>query len=173
MKIRLEIEGKNAGTVNYKGPDSTALAIKYLNSVDADEVQINIVQDDGTRAFGEFEGEFLTVSAIKFIESVASSDMEETKTSFSSNSTAPNLTLKERLEMFLRFEFSGIWFSSLDVKKRYESVYGKIGLSTVSTYLARMHRDDKLEKRGNHINREYILREISNPLKNVEYASVK
>jgi hypothetical protein len=173
MKIRLEIEGKNAGTVNYKGPDSTLLAIKYLNSVDADEVQINIVQDDGTRAFGEFEGEFLGVSAIKFIESVVLSDIEATETSFSSNSAAPNLTLKERLEMFLRFEFSGVWFSSLDVKKRYESVYGKIGLSTVSTYLARMHRDNKLEKRGNHVNREFMLRDINNPLKDIEYASVK
>jgi len=51
--------------------------------------------------------------------------------------------------MFLRYEYSGIWFSSLDVKKKYESVYGTIGLSTVSTYLARMYRENILELRGN------------------------
>ncbi len=161
MKIRLEIEGKNAGSINYRGPDSAELAIKYLNSVEADEVQVNVVQEDGTRVFAEFEGEFLTISAIKFIESISEPTVRET--SISSGTMAPesDLTLKERLEMFLRFEYPGVWFSSLDVKTRYENVYGKIGLSTVSTYLARMHRDNLLEKRGNRINREYRFKGVS------------
>ncbi|VVB84992.1 Uncharacterised protein [uncultured archaeon] len=175
MKIRLETEGKNAGTVNYKGPDSAVLAVKYLNSIDADEVQINIVQDDGTRAFAEFEGEFLAVSAVKFIESVLPADPAAQEPSFSQGTAYPesNLTLKERLEMFLRFEFSRAWFSSLDVKTRYETIYGNIGLSTVSTYLARMHRDNVLEKRGNRINREYRFRDITGALNNIEQLPVK
>ncbi len=155
MKIRLEIEGKNTGSISYKGPDSAKLAINYINSIEADEVQIYLVQDDGTRASAQFEGEFLAMSAVKFIQSVAKSDPEVQEKSFSSGIDEPNLTLKERLEMFLRFEYRGAWFSSLDVKARYENVYGSISLSTVSTYLARMHRDNLLEKRGNRINREY------------------
>ncbi len=181
MKIRLEIEGKNAGSINYKGPDSAELAANYLNSIEADEVQINIIQDDGTRAFAEFEGEFLIASAIKFIESTVSiqstlknsSSAMEPGFSSTVNESGSNLTLKERLEMFLRFEYPGIWFSSLEVKKRYESVYGKISLSTVSTYLARMHRDDMLEKRGNRINREYRFKDETIPAMNIGYASIK
>ena len=181
MKIRLEIEGKNAGSINYKGPDSAELAVNYLNSIEADEIQVNIVQDDGTRAFAEFEGEFLTASAIKFIQSTVNiqSTLKDRSTAiepiFSSavKESGPDLTLKERLEMFLRFEYPGIWFSSLEVKKRYESVYGKISLSTVSTYLARMHRDNILEKRGNRINREYRFNDETIPAMNIGYASVK
>ncbi len=57
MKIRLEIEGKNEGSLSYKGPDSAELATTYLNSIEADEIQISIVKDDGTKAFAEFSGE--------------------------------------------------------------------------------------------------------------------
>ena len=67
MKIRLEIEGKNAGSINYKGADCIDLAVAYLNSIEADEVQVHLVKDDGTRADAEFEGEFPVISAMKFI----------------------------------------------------------------------------------------------------------
>ncbi len=170
MKIRLEIEGKNAGSINYKGPDSVEMAVAYLNSIEADEVQINLVKDDGTRAFAEFSGEFWLTSATKFISSAAKSDLTPQETSFALNESHPSLTLKERLEMFLRFEYPRVWFSSHDVKKRYESIYGNIGLSTVSTYLARMYRYDLLERRGNRNQREYRLKDESNPLI-MEYVS--
>lgn len=160
MKIRLEIEGKNAGSLNYKGHDAAELAMTYLNSIEADEVFIHMVKDDGTMAYARFEGEFLTISATKFIISAAKNKMEPQETSFpASIDESQPLTLKERLEMFLRFEYPRVWFSSLDVKRQYESVYGKINLSTVSTYLARMYRDNTLERRGNRNQREYRLRE--------------
>lgn len=176
MKIRLELEGKNAGSISYKGPDSAELAVAYLNSIEADEVEIHIAKDDGTKAFAEFSGEFWNMSATKFIFSAAKnrpSTPEPVMESEEFNSNNEPLTLKERLEMFLRFEYPRVWFTSLDVKRRYESVYGNIGLSTVSTYLARMYRDNILERRGNHNQREYRLRDDSNPLVNLEYASVK
>lgn len=160
MKIRIEIEGKNAGSVNYKGPESSELAVTYLNSIEADEVFIHLVKDDGTRADAEFSGKFLAVSATKFIISASKNKMEPLETSFSTGTDESQpLTLKERLEMFLRFEYPRVWFSSLDVKKQYESVYGKINLSTVSTYLARMYRDDVLLRRGNRNQREYRLKD--------------
>lgn len=156
MKIRLEIEGQNAGSINYKGPDCAELAVNYLNSIEADEVYVHLVKDDGTRAGAEFSGKFPAISATKFIMSAVKIKTEQSlPVSISTDLESQPLTLKERLEMFLRFEYPRVWFSSLDVKRRYESVYGKINLSTVSTYLARMYRDNILERKGNRNQREY------------------
>lgn len=176
MKIRLELDGKNAGSISYKGPDSAELAVTYLNSIEADEVQVYLQKDDGTKAFAEFEGEFWNMSATKFILSATKTRPVAPEPSVSSETSefsSESLTLKERLEMFLRFEYPRVWFTSLDVKRQYESVYGKISLSTVSTYLARMYRDNILERKGNHNQREYKFKDESNPLMNLEYASVK
>lgn len=160
MKIRLEIEGKNAGILNYKGPNCVELAVEYLNSIEADEAFIHLAKDDGTTADARFDGEFLTISATKFIISAAKNKMEPQETSFQASiDESQTLTLKERLEMFLRFEYPRVWFSSLDVKRQYETIYGKINLSTVSTYLARMYRDNTLERRGNRNQREYRMKE--------------
>lgn len=163
MNIRMEIQGKNSGYVNYKGPEAAEMAITYLNSIEADEIQINI-ENDETKAFAEFSGESCNISTIKFIRSA------NTVSEFSVSEH--KLTLKERLEMFLRFEFHGVWFTSLDVKREYEKVYGKINLSTVSTYLARMYQDNILERRGNHNQREYRFKDAEAKM-NMEHASIK
>jgi hypothetical protein len=168
MKISLEIEGKNACSINYKGPDCVNLAVTYLNSIEADEVRVRIAKDDGTKADAEFEGEFPGISATKFIISVSGKNIQvppqSTITSISNGSGT--LSIKERLEMFLRFEYPRAWFSSLDVKKQYENVYGKIGLSTVSTYLARMSHENILIRRGNRNQREYHFKEVDNVIHN-------
>lgn len=175
MKIRLEIEGKNAGSINYKGPDCIELAAAYLNSTEADEVLVYIVKDDGTKADAEFEGESPAISAMKFILSISKTRVETPSQTSITNiiNKSETLTLKERLEMFLRFEYPRVWFTSLDVKKQYELVYGKIGLSTVSTYLARMSREDILVRRGNRNQREYRFKDESNIVHNMEFGLVK
>lgn len=173
MKIRLEIEGKNAGILNYKGPDCINLAVAYLSSIDATELHIQLTKDDQTRADAEFSGEFWLMSATKFIMSAVKSKPVIPPVSSSGADDSNTLTLKERLEMFLRFEYPRVWFSSLDVKRQYESIYGSISLSTVSTYLARMYRDNVLERKGNRNQREYRFKDESNPLMNVECASTK
>ncbi len=175
MKIRLEIEGKNAGSVDYKGPDCAELAVTYLNSIEADEVFIHLEKDDRTKANARFEGEFPAMSATKFIIAAAKSkiDVPREKSFPTGIDESEPLTLKERLEMFLRFEYPRIWFSSLDVKRQYESVYGKISLSTVSTYLARMYRDDIFLRRGNRNQREYRFKEETSLLSKMEYGLAK
>ncbi len=70
-----------------------------------------------------------------------------------------SLTIKQRLELFLNFEYTGQWFTSLEVKRNYDRVYGNINLSTVSTYLSRMFRENKLERMGNRNQRKYHIRE--------------
>ncbi len=173
MKIRLELEGKNAGSISYKGPEAAQMAAMYLDTIEANEVEIHIARDDGTKAFAEFSGEFLNMSAVRFILSAAKIESEPFTLKSEEDLPQESLTLKERLEMFLRFEYPGVWFSSLEVKTHYESVYGKINLSTVSTYLARMHRDNLLERKGNHNQREYRFIEEVKPLINLESASMK
>lgn len=171
MKIRLELEGKNAGSVSYKGPESAEMAAAYLNSIEADEVEAHIVKEDGTKAFAEFSGEFCNMSATKFILSAAKTKPELSLSV--DEMPGESLTLKERLEMFLRFEYPRVWFTSLDIKNHYDRVYGKINLSTVSTYLARMHRDSILERKGNHNQREYRFIEEDKKLMDMGYASIK
>lgn len=65
------------------------------------------------------------------------------------------LTINERLELFLKYEYPRVWFSSQDIQQHYEKIYGPIKLSTVSTYLSRMFGKDLLERRGNRTQREY------------------
>jgi hypothetical protein len=175
MKISVEIEGKNACSLNYKGPECVDLAVAYLNSIEADGVEVRIARDDGTKADAEFEGEFPLKSAIKFIISVAGKNESVPSQSTITNSIngSGTLSIKERLEMFLRFEYPRAWFSSLDVKKQYENVYGKIGLSTVSTYLARMCHENILVRRGNRNQREYHFKEENIVIHNMEIGLVK
>jgi hypothetical protein len=175
MKISLEIEGKNACSINYKGPDCVDLAVAYLNSIEAEEVQVRIARDDGTKADAEFEGEFPVISATKFILSVSGKNAQvlSQPTITSHINGSGTLSIKERLEMFLRFEYPRAWFSSLDVKRQYENVYGKIGLSTVSTYLARMCHENILTRRGNRNQREYHFKEEGNVIHSMETALVK
>ncbi len=69
---------------------------------------------------------------------------------------ADRLTIKDRLKLFLKFEYHTTWFSTIDVKDRYERQYGEeIKISTVSTYLSRLHNEGFLERRGNKVEREY------------------
>ena len=74
-----------------------------------------------------------------------------------------SLTIKQRLELFLNFEYKAQWFTSLEVKRDYDRVYGNINLSTVSTYLSRMFRENKLERMGNRNQRKYHIREEPEP----------
>jgi hypothetical protein len=66
-------------------------------------------------------------------------------------------TLMDRLEKFIRFEFPDTWFTSQELREKFETVIDDIKLSTVSTYLSRMNQERLLERRGNRNNREYRL----------------
>jgi hypothetical protein len=72
-------------------------------------------------------------------------------------------TLMDRLEGFIRFEFSNTWFTTQELRVRYETVADDIKLSTVSTYLSRMNHDGLLDRRGNRNNRQYRLIEKIEP----------
>ncbi|MEA1894148.1 MAG: hypothetical protein U9N36_02895 [Euryarchaeota archaeon] len=88
------------------------------------------------------------------------------KASHRSSSRAPlsePLSVRERLESFLKYEYPHVWFTSSDVQTHYGRIYGQINLSTVSTYLARMYNRELLERRGNRMQREYRVQESEIP----------
>lgn len=69
----------------------------------------------------------------------------------------------EKLGSFIKYEFSNTWFTTQELRERYETVADDIKLSTVSTYLSRMNRDGLLDRRGNRNNRQYRLIENIEP----------
>ncbi len=73
------------------------------------------------------------------------------------------LSVRERLESFLKYEYPHVWFTSSDVKTHYGRIYDQVNLSTVSTYLARMHNRGLLERRGNRMQREYRVQDSEIP----------
>ncbi|WP_321419113.1 hypothetical protein [uncultured Methanomethylovorans sp.] len=75
--------------------------------------------------------------------------------SFQERVGGTKLTINERLELFLKYEYPRVWFSSQAIQQHYEKIYGPIKLSTVSTYLSRMFGKNLLERRGNRTQREY------------------
>ena len=85
---------------------------------------------------------------------------------------ADKYTIKERLRLFLKFEYRNLWFTSIQVKGKYERQYGEeIKISTVSTYLTRLYNEGFLERRGNRVERDYHVIDVDVEDKAVERAT--
>ena len=126
------------------------------------KILLEIIDDQGIKNVKEFEGKPGKEHIKRFIEALEAleySFQTQKEKPLSSDTTEidnETLTIKERLELFLRYDYPRVWFTSLDVKRQYEKIFDdKINLSTVSTYLARMYRNNILERRGNRTQREY------------------
>jgi hypothetical protein len=124
------------------------------------------IEDKGLKSSHEFEsqnmdGEALRDRIIGFLS--ASGVFEGKGENIASARDYNSGTLMDRLESFIRYEFSNTWFATQELRERYETVADDIKLSTVSTYLSRMNRDGLLDKRGNRNNRQYRLIEVIEP----------
>jgi hypothetical protein len=125
------------------------------------------IEDKGLKSSHEFEsqnmdGEALREKIIGFLS--ASGIFEGTEERGTAARDYSSGTLMDRLESFLRFEFSNTWFTTQELRERYETVADDIKLSTVSTYVSRMNRDGLLDRRGNRNNRQYRLIENIEPV---------
>ena len=128
------------------------------------------IEDKGLKSSHEFEsqnmdGEALRDRIIGFLSAsgVFEGNFEGKGESIASTRDYNSGTLMDRLESFIRYEFSNTWFATQELRERYETVADDIKLSTVSTYLSRMNRDGLLDKRGNRNNRQYRLMETIEP----------
>jgi hypothetical protein len=141
------------------------------------EVKFNLDEKSGKITQMTFSGDGINKEAIQRAMSSIwqNNGADEPKQSVMakdiSDLSADKTTLKERLTLFLRFEFSEIWFTTQDVKSKYDNMYAEeIKLSTVSTYLTRLFNEGFLERRGNRIEREYHVINVDVEEKVVERA---
>lgn len=116
------------------------------------------IEDDGMKSTHVFEG---AVVRERIIDLLAAAGVFREGADELREAAQPkaedNRTLRDRLEIFVREEFPESWFSSNELKDRYEAASDEIKLSTVSTYLSRMYYDGVLERRGNRTQRQYRL----------------
>lgn len=121
------------------------------------------IEDGGLKSSYEFESQNMDKEALreKIIGFLSASSIFEGKGERAAIEHIPDYsssgTLMNRLEKFIKYEFSNTWFNSQELRERYETIADDIKLSTVSTYLSRMNRDGLLERRGNRNNRQYRL----------------
>ncbi|MHC1635057.1 MAG: hypothetical protein ACXQTS_00315 [Candidatus Methanospirareceae archaeon] len=121
-------------------------------------VRIEVINDEGEKSSLDIEGNLsksvVIDKLINFLNAEFSHFSPETR------GYGDELTLKERLTYFLKYEDKAPkgWFTSSELKRIYEEVYNEeIKLSTISTYLAKMHLEGILERRGSKARREYRL----------------
>ena len=70
-----------------------------------------------------------------------------------------NLSIKERMKRLIRSTLKHGWFNSKDVLELYQHYMDdSIALSTISTYLARLVKEEILERRGSRSNLEYRMK---------------
>lgn len=120
--------------------------------------KIEFFDEDGSRFIISIEGNVSRskitriLDMIEFMGSLPSeSEMEEEigRTKF------------ERVKKLVESRFQNSWFSSRDVKFAYEDEYGEsIPLSTISTYLQRMHKNGFLQRSGSQNQHVYRLSEV-------------
>ena len=119
------------------------------------------IDDKGLKSTYEFETQSMERDALreKIISYLAAANIfsNPDESTYISRDYDGNGTLMNRLELFMRYEFSDKWFTSQELKERYETVADDIKLSTVSTYLSRMNHDGLLERKGNRNYRQYRL----------------
>jgi len=133
------------------------------------KIRLEIIDDDGFKRSVETEHDIKSPkTAAKLIKFMQDAGIPVHQSGGSSsgpylhsekNVSETSMTLKERLRLFLKFEFENGWFTSSDVKLGYELNYTtNIPLSTVSTYLARLCREEFLIRRGTRKQMEYRLK---------------
>jgi len=120
--------------------------------------KIEFFDEDGSRFTVSIEGNVSRskitriLDMIEFMGSLPSeSEMEE----------EVGRTKFERVKKLVESRFQNSWFSSRDVKFAYEDEYGEsIPLSTISTYLQRMHKNGFLQRSISQNQHVYRLSEV-------------
>lgn len=132
-----------------------------------EEVKVRVEVTIGGREITVMEkiaysvAEALGPRAIKEVENFLVNERLSLSTDYPYDLESDDLTIKERLVGFLRFDERAPqgWFTSSQVRKIYEEVFDEnVRLSTISTYLASLHSDGTLERKGSRAKRSYLLR---------------
>ncbi len=143
------------------------------------EIKVNVDEKSGKITQLTFSGDGFNMDSVQKALSAIAKNFPGTEGSHEPvmatdirDLAADKYTIKERLRLFLKFEFRNLWFTSIQVKDKYEGQYGEeIKISTVSTYLTRLYNEGFLERRGNRVEREYHVIDVDVEDKAVERAA--
>jgi len=131
-----------------------------------EEIHLRVEVKIGDREITSIEkvaysvAEALGSRAIKDVENFLVNQRLSLSTNYPYDVESEDLTIRERLAAFLRFDERAPkgWFTSSQIRRIYEAVFEEnLRLSTISTYLASMHFDGVLERKGSRAKRQYRL----------------
>ncbi len=125
-------------------------------------VRVEIQDEEGMRTSMEREGESVNETfrykTIKDIVKFLEDQIPSPSAAESYDIKNEDLTIKERLAFFLRYDERAPtdWFTTSELRRIYEGAYDdNVKLSTMSTYLADMYSDGILTRKGSRAGRRY------------------
>jgi hypothetical protein len=128
------------------------------------KVRVEVTDEEGVKSSIEKEGdlqiEMLRQITIRDIVKFLEKQLSPLPIRNAYDYEGEDLTIKERLASFLRYDERAPkgWFTSSQIRRIYEAVFEEnLRLTTVSTYLASMHSDGSLERKGSRAKRQYRL----------------
>ena len=123
-------------------------------------VKIDLISDDGSKISISLEGNLTRDKVLQILDFV---DLFEQSPTIGTVQEDSNYSKFDKIQYLVRRRFPIGWFSSQEVMVAYEDALDEpIGLSTVSTYLARLTRRGLLKKTGSTVKRRYKLANFIN-----------
>jgi len=125
----------------------------------ARKVRVEVFDQDGNRFTIAFEGRVTREKVLQVLDLVELLGGVPKGGSMPGEGGFEELSAFDRLKSLLEKQFPIVWFSSREVQRVYEDMFNApIGLSTVSTYLARLVDRGALIRGGSLNERKYRLR---------------
>ncbi len=125
----------------------------------ARKMRVELFDNDGNRYTIAFEGQVTRDKALRLldlVELLGGAPSENPNANSNSALTNTLLSRFEKVQVVIQKSFPLIWFSTKDIQSVYEQELKEpIGLSTVSTYLARMTSKGMLLRTGGSNNLKY------------------
>ncbi len=127
------------------------------------KVRVEVTNDGGLKTSMESEGdlsEALKPIMIRNIIAFLERQFSSSSVNIPCDCDGEDLTIKERLASFLRYDERAPkdWFTSSQIRRIYEEAYEEeVRLSTISTYLANLHSEGILMRKGSRAMRQYRL----------------
>jgi hypothetical protein len=126
------------------------------------KVRVEVTNEEGVKTSWEREAdlssEMLKLLLIRNITKFLEDQLSSSSAMNPYECEGEELTIKQRLTSFLRYDERAPkdWFTSSQVKRIYEDVYEEnVRLSTISTYLASLHSEGVLLRKGSRAMRQY------------------
>ncbi len=125
----------------------------------ARKMRVELFDSEGNRYTIAFEGQITRDKALRLldlVELLGGLPGEAATSGAGSFLASNNLSRFEKVRLVIRKSFPLVWFSSKDIQSVYEQELKEpIGLSTVSTYLARLANRGLLLRTGGSNNLKY------------------